>query len=92
MWVRLRSWLPGEATRSSTWKSDVSAHGISSWSLRIASIPQGVRPPLTASEKEPRSATASRAAAAIRSAARGAASRSLATTSSRRRAHDGFSS
>ena len=41
MWVRLRSSLPGEATRSSTWNSAVSAQGISSRSLRIASIAQG---------------------------------------------------
>ena len=58
MWVRLRSSLPGEATRSSTWKSSVCAQGISSSSPRIASIAQGVRPPLIASEKLPRSATA----------------------------------
>ena len=41
MWVRLRSSLPGEATRSSTWNSEVCAQGISSRSLRIASIPTG---------------------------------------------------
>ena len=61
MWVRLRSSLPGEAIRSSTWKSSVSAHGISSSSPRIASIAQGLRPPLIASEKVLRSATAARA-------------------------------
>ena len=58
MWVRLRSSLPGEAIRSSTWKSSVSAQGISSRSPRIASIAQGVRPPLIASAKAPRSSTA----------------------------------
>ena len=73
MWVRLRSWLPGEATRSSTWNSDVCSQGISSWSLRIASIAHGVRPPLIASANEPRSSTAARPAAAISSAPRRAA-------------------
>src|ERR1700749_4259373 len=81
MWVRLRSSEPGEATRSSTWKSSVSAHGISSSSPRIPSIVQGERPPLIAKEKEPWSATAASPAAAISSAARRAAARSSATTS-----------
>ena len=61
MWVRLRSWLPGEAIRSSTWKSSRRSQGISSVSPRIASIAQGERPPLIASAKAPRSATAARA-------------------------------
>ena len=51
-WVRLRSSLPGEAIRSSTWKSEVCSQGIPSMSLRIASIAQGVRPPLIASAKD----------------------------------------
>ena len=56
MWVRLRSSLPGEAIRSSTWNSSVASHGISSSSPRIASIAQGERPPLIASANGPRSA------------------------------------
>jgi len=51
MWVRLRSSEPGEAIRSSTWKSSVSGQGIPSSSPRIASIAQGERPPLIASVK-----------------------------------------
>ena len=72
MWVRLRSSLPGEAIRSSTWNSSVSSQGISSCSPRIASIAQGVRPPLIASAKVPRSATASRAGGGDQLGARGA--------------------
>src|ERR1700742_256009 len=81
MWVRLRSSEPGEAIRSSTWKSSVSAQGISSSSPRIASIAHGERPPLIAEENEPWSATARCPAAAISSAARLAAARSLSRTS-----------
>src|ERR1700744_1790229 len=81
MWVRLRSSEPGEAIRSSTWKSSVSAHGISSRSPRIASIAQGERPPLIAKANDPWSATARCPAAAINSAARFAAARSLSRTS-----------
>ncbi len=51
MWVRLRSGLPGEATRSSTWNSSVFPQGIPSSSPRIASIAQGERPPLIATVK-----------------------------------------
>ncbi len=57
MWVRLRSSLPGAAIRSSTWKSSVCRpRHLPLLSPRIASIAQGERPPLIASEKEPRSA------------------------------------
>ena len=78
MWVRLRSSLPGEAIRSSTWKSSVFSQGICSSSPSIASIAQGVRPPLIASEKMLRSATAWPPIAAINSAARRAAAFSSA--------------
>src|SRR4051812_20352325 len=81
MWVRLRSSLPGEAIRSSTWKSSVSAQGIASNSPRIASIAQGLRPPLIASEKVLRSATAAAPIPAITSAARRAADFSSPATS-----------
>ena len=59
-WVRLRSSEPGGATRSSTWKISVFVQSISrssSWE----NIGHGSLPPLTASAKVPRSATASRA-------------------------------
>src|SRR5215218_2182445 len=82
MWVRLRSGLPGEATRSSTWKSSVLAQGISSSSPRIASIAQGERPPLIATAKWSRSPSASPPAAAISSAARREAAFSSPATSS----------
>ena len=66
--VRLRAGSPSGAMRSSTWYSSTDSHGIVN-SARSANIAHGERPPLTASEKTPRAATAARASSATRSAA-----------------------
>ena len=72
IWVRLRSGSPSGATRSSTWNT-VTASPASVSASSSSSILRGVWPPLSASENDPRSASAAAAASAISSAARAAA-------------------